>query len=205
MMLQQAWGRSDEVCGPVAWHRARDEDRSSCVWRRWWRGVPRPPQQGGQDEEAAVAQAESLRGRPHGHGARRVADQLPGVGHWWTVWGEKLHEVSMTVNQRFTCCVTLIHFTIVYSFISHLNEVQESHSLQSWSVVKVTHMQRSQSMNTLIFTRNIHFCLSLWSNRAWEKAHTHRNTFNIDIPEVFQLLIEYCCWDMTLSITWPGF
>lgn len=89
-MRQQVWGRSHDVCGPVAWHRVGDADHSACVRRRWWRGVPQPPQQGGQDEEAAVAQAESRRGRPHGHGARRVADGLPGAGHWGTVWGEEL-------------------------------------------------------------------------------------------------------------------
>lgn len=89
---EAAAGVWETRCG--AWargvtHGAEDEDRSSCVrgWRRW--GVPRPPQPGGQDEEAAVAQqAQSLRGRPHGRGARRVADGIPVAGHRRTLPGE---------------------------------------------------------------------------------------------------------------------
>lgn len=93
------------VCGPVAWHKVGDEDHSSRVWRRRWRGVPQPPLQGGQDEEAAVAEAESLRGRPHGHGARRVAEKLPVVGHWRTVWGELEHaEAEENAAVCLVCC-----------------------------------------------------------------------------------------------------
>lgn len=77
------------VRGPASvTHAAEDED-CSCVRRRRRRRVPRPPQPSGQDEEAAVAQAESLRGRPHAHGARRVADRLPAVGRRRTVRGER--------------------------------------------------------------------------------------------------------------------
>ena len=72
-----------------------DEDRSSGVWRRWWRGAPQPPQQDGQDgqdEEAAVAQDQSLCGRAHGLWAWRVAEELPVDRHWCTVWGELFTE-----------------------------------------------------------------------------------------------------------------
>lgn len=126
------------VRGPVAWHRAGDEDRSSCVWRRGWRGVPRPPQQDRKDEEAAVAAAESLRGRLHGHGARRVAEELPLVRHGYKVWGESGQNYtgflasfreefsviacnSCCVCPKASLCLTLltdIHFVAFYNFAS---------------------------------------------------------------------------------------
>lgn len=95
-------GDLTSLCGPVAWHRTRDEDHYSSAWRRWWRGASRPPQQSWQDEEVAVAQAESLRGHPHGHRARRVADKLPVIGHGG-VWGEleQKYKISMTINKGF--------------------------------------------------------------------------------------------------------
>lgn len=79
--------------GPQRDTQPGDEDRSARVRRRRWRGAPWPPQQGGQDEEAAVAQAQPERGRPHRHGAWSVADQLPAAGHGRTVWGERLHRL----------------------------------------------------------------------------------------------------------------
>lgn len=94
-------GRDLTRCvGPFAWHRAWDEDRFSGVRRRWWRGVPQPPRQNGQDEAAAVAEAESLHGSPHALRARRVAEELPVDRHWCTVWGES------PVTFRGCVCVT---------------------------------------------------------------------------------------------------
>lgn len=109
-----------------------DEDRSSRVWRRRWRGVPRPPQQDGQDEqdeEAAVAEAQSMRGHPHWHGARRVAEELPVVRHWRTVWGELgqnysgflasvREDVSLLIWHPF-CCVLQLCLNILTKFRWH--------------------------------------------------------------------------------------
>lgn len=188
-MRQQVWERSDEAREPIAWHRARDEDRSSSVWRRWWRGVPRPPQQGGQDEEAAVPQAQSLRGRPHGLGARCVAEELPAAGRWWTVWGELLAEwhhrrgrLQFILKDACSCCGSAPHHCSFILAVSHLSSTANFQPPQPkiWS----SYLKTAEESTYWHLAAAVQFLINLLYLSVLSLFLTH---FNLLLPRLDQL------------------